>query len=315
MATAREAAFLARLQRRSARLSPALQDEILEAWRIIRESLSDAEVARLIDSGQIDAIVDDALMDRATVGLRAKIVESVQRSFRASVPDLPNAGTVDGQIAVAFDTLNPRVIDAVRKLDSRVINALSDSVRETVRAYVENGLRDGRSARAIAKDLKPLLGLAPNQATAVENYRKALESGTQKSLDYKLRDRRYDTRVSAGTMTPEQIDKAVEVYRRKMEQFNAATNAQTAARDSAKLGQHLSWLDAVDKRVVDPGSLFKRWVTVGDDRVRPEHQVMNGEEVPYDNYYSNGDMVPGESSYNCRCTSRYVVKRAQPAIA
>jgi hypothetical protein len=31
--------------------------------------------------------------------------------------------------------------------------------------------------------------------------------------------------------------------------------------------------------------------------------------VPFDDTYSNGEMVPGESTYNCRCVSIVFVAR------
>ncbi len=47
------------------------------------------------------------------------------------------------------------------------------------------------------------------------------------------------------------------------------------------------------------GLRTKIWVTVGDSRVRPEHQELDGEEVPIDGYFSNGLLEPSEP--NCRC--------------
>lgn len=44
----------------------------------------------------------------------------------------------------------------------------------------------------------------------------------------------------------------------------------------------------------------KSWLTAGDDRVRPEHVVMNGETVGIEETFSNGLMYPSEP--NCRCT-------------
>ncbi len=42
---------------------------------------------------------------------------------------------------------------------------------------------------------------------------------------------------------------------------------------------------------------------------RDEHVPMNGETVPYDQPYSNGQMIPGEGDYNCGCLSRYHLQR------
>lgn len=45
---------------------------------------------------------------------------------------------------------------------------------------------------------------------------------------------------------------------------------------------------------------IKIWVTVGDDRVRPEHKKLDGEEQPINAVFSNGLQKPSEP--NCRCT-------------
>lgn len=47
----------------------------------------------------------------------------------------------------------------------------------------------------------------------------------------------------------------------------------------------------------------KEWGTAGDDRVRDEHQDMEGEQVGLNESFSNGLLFPSEP--NCRCRVRY----------
>lgn len=285
-----------RVQRRAASLSPELAKELLDAYDVIRQSLSPADIERAIESGRIDTIIDDALLDRSLLPFRDKLQQAVRKGFETT--QIPRAD-------LGFDQLSPKVVDAVREMDSRVVNTIKQDIRDVVTAHVENGLRDGVAPRTVARQIKAYVGLAPNQAKAVENYRKALE-GDGNPLDYKLRDRRFDRR----DMTPAQIDKAVAAYQRRMENFHANTIARTATVDAQKLGNRLAWQEAIDSGAVQAGTVFRRWVTVGDDRVRDEHVAMNGEEVPFDQHYSNGELVPGESAWNCRCVERYIVRRA-----
>lgn len=299
-----------RVNRRAAALQPEVGKALLDAWRIVRAGLSDLELTHLIVSGRLDQIIDDALLNRAFIPLRDKLQHAVEKGFQSTVIELPKAGKVDGAVAVAFDTLSPKVIEAVRKLDTRVINTLKDEVRETVRAYVENGLRDGRSPAVVARELRGVIGLSPSQLQQVENFRDALEGKPGRDVtNYTLRNRALDRLIAKGPLTQEQIDRYTEQYNRKRIAQNAATNAKTATLDSYKLGQKLSWQEARDKGLVN-GTLMKSWITVGDDRVRPEHQEMQGETVPFDNTYSNGDDIPGESTFNCRCLNRVFVKKA-----
>ena len=53
------------------------------------------------------------------------------------------------------------------------------------------------------------------------------------------------------------------------------------------------------------GSQTKEWVTVGDGRVRPAHQKLNGEVVGIDETFSDGEQYPGEHDINCRCHLEY----------
>jgi len=42
-----------------------------------------------------------------------------------------------------------------------------------------------------------------------------------------------------------------------------------------------------------------------DSRERDSHIAMEGDTVPWDQLYSNGQMIPGDTEYNCRCVSIY----------
>ena len=305
---ARDRALWLRVQRRVGTLAPPVRARLLDAYRVLRESVSDAELTRLIASGQWEKILDDLLLKRALAPVREELVKVVEKGLKSAVPTLPKAGLVDGAVGVAFDVLNPRVIAAVRQLDDRAINTLDADIREGVRAVVRKGLRDGVSARTIGRDLRGMIGLAPNHVEYVQNYRAELEEGSAAALDRRLRNRRYDTAVARGSMTPGQIDRAVAAYEKRLLDFNATTNARTMAGDSLKLGQHLSWQDAIDNGMVNKEQVWKRWVGVMDDRERPEHVDMEGETVRYDSAFSNGQQIPGETDFNCRCILRYIVQ-------
>jgi hypothetical protein len=271
-----------RFQRRVASLSPEASKALLDAWNVIRDSLTAEEMERLIQG-------DDALLDRALLRFRARVRSAVEKGFTANTAHLPKGGKVDGVVASAFDVLNPKVIEAVRALDSRVVNTLKEEIRETFKAFVENGLRLGKNPKEIAREIRPLVGMSSTQVENAEKFRAKLE---------------------AKGLPAAKIDKQVATYQRKAIALNANTNARTATVDSLKLGQHLSWEDAAAKGIVDKALLFKTWVTVGDDRVRDEHEALNGQSVHFDNAFSNGDVIPGESAFNCRCVLSYRQKRA-----
>jgi hypothetical protein len=306
--TPAELRFWNRAQQRAARFSPEIRAAILRAFQIIRDSLSERELAAIIQSGNLDRlfaeVLSDQVLDRAFIPVRDRIRNATATGFRYTVADLPRGGIVDGTLAVSFNYLNPRVITAIRGLDSTVMDRLTHDVRETVRAFVEQGIRDGVNPRTIARDLRDVIGLGPTQLQEVQNYRDALMGlNGRRVADYTLRDLRMNPR------TPEQIEKAVAAYQKRRVALNAETTARTAALDAMKLGQQLSWADAVEKGVVNGDQLKKRWRGVMDDRERDSHIAMEGDVAAWDQPYSNGQMTPGENEWNCRCLSMFFVAR------
>jgi hypothetical protein len=302
--TAYEKLFWLRVQRQAAALQPEFAQALLRAFALLRSGIMPSEVARLLTEASVERMLATAFADpvlyQAFLPVRDILRQSVAQTARDYGRNLPIR-----TVTVAFDSLNPKVITAIRSLETRVIDRLQSDVRDTVRAYVENGLRDGAHPREVARDLRAVIGLAPNQEQWVRNYRKELQSGDLAALDRRLHDRRFSAALRNGTLTPEKIDRMVDIYRKRMLAFNAETNARTAALDSHKLGQRLTWDAAVARGDVDGNRLMKRWVGVKDDRERPEHLAMEGERVPYDEPFSNGEQQPGDSTFNCRCVALY----------
>jgi hypothetical protein len=219
---------------------------------------------------------------------------------------LPRARELVG----VFDVLNPRVIDAVRALDDKVTAALKADVREMVRGAVERGLVEGVNPRTSARSIRQAVGLGPTQEQQVRNFRRALETGdVAKALGYEKRDRRFDARIRRGELTPAQIDQMVDIYRKRRIALNAESVARTAALDSVKGAQRLSWDSAIARGIVDRDRLRKQWVTTLDGRERPLHHRLNGTVVGYDETFPTGDIVPGQSEWNCRCIARYFLAR------
>jgi uncharacterized protein with gpF-like domain len=104
-------------------------------------------------------------------------------------------------------------------------------------------------------------------------------------------------------------------YKNRMIAFNAETLTRTATLQAMKQGQHAAWMQAAERGDVDAGQLYKQWQTVGDDKVRPSHVAMQGEIALATDPYSNGDVIPGESEFNCRCLSVYFTSKHDPRAA
>lgn len=54
----------------------------------------------------------------------------------------------------------------------------------------------------------------------------------------------------------------------------------------------------------------RRWRDSNDNRVREEHEKLDGEYAAMGEPFSNGQMVVGETDVNCRCTAEFVIDAA-----
>jgi hypothetical protein len=285
-----------RARSRARRIQGALSLAVLKAFDTIRANVSDTDLEEIIRTHALDRLVADVaaggsvtvLIDRAFLGVSVRIRQAVESAFTTAVRDLPDAGRVDGVVGVAFDYLSPHVVDGIRQLDTKVVETLAADTRDVVKAFVENGLRDGDSASTIARELRQVIGLSPTQLENTIKYEAKLEAD--------------------ASLSDAAVERMVTAYTRRAVALNAETVSRTASLDAMKLGQDLAWRDAMDRGIVEPGSLNKTWKGVMDDRERDEHVAMEGETVPFEAPYSNGQMIPGEDEYNCRCISMVTVQ-------
>jgi hypothetical protein len=304
-----------RTHARIAALRPEMIAALYKAYTIIADSFSESEITDIIQSGNLDRLVTEALTDavfaRAFIPIRERMRETMRAGFRYATPSLPGAGKIDGTLAVAFDHLSPNVVTAIQKLDTAVLTNLKTETRAVVRAAVEEGIKLGQGPRTTARSLRSVIGLGPTQMKEVENFRDALLGQNGRSVaDYTLRDKRVDRMLAKGPLTPQQVERYTEAYRKRRIALNAETTARTATLDAFKAGQRLSWQNAIDSGIVDGGNLMHQWIGVMDLRERPEHIAMEKETVPFDQPYSNGELVPGSDTYNCRCLDRFFVERS-----
>jgi uncharacterized protein with gpF-like domain len=311
--TPAERLFWHRVQQRAARLQPDLSREIIRGFRELRSLIGETGLLNVLEAGAVDRIIQEALnpttLKTAFQPLRERIVDGVRQAAKAHGREMPAQLRT---ASVGFDILNPKIVSAIGELDTRVMQTLGDSVRETVRQIVTRGIEEGQGPRAIARDLRDRLALAPNQEAAVANFQRMLEEGDTEALTRALRDRRFDGSVKkafAGDgLSESQIGRMVESYRRRMEAFNAETIARTAALDAQRLGQHLTWQAAGDRGDVNIALVQKTWRGVLDSRERPSHVAMEGQVVGFDDTFSNGQTLPGDDEYNCRCIPMYSLK-------
>lgn len=175
----------------------------------------------------------------------------------------------------------------VELLTPALLRVLSPAVVDALRAGFGSGL-----ARVSAR--LPFDADAPAVREAVERI-----VGLAESVPATLAGR-VETIVRDGLaagQTYAEIGDAIRAAVPEMTANQAAVVGRTTAGQAFEAGQAEAFTAAGVER--------KRWLSMRDGAVRPEHAELDGEEVAMGESFSNGEDYP--SSINCRCTVLPVV--------
>lgn len=284
-------------------------DEI-SSWLKDRQSLETIE--RLIATGRTWQILDQADVARAGAALASDINGVFQEAAQRVASRIGEV--TDNQ--VVYDVTNSRAARAMQDQTWRLVGTFSNEQRQVIRDVLSNGTRRGDNPIVVARSLRDSIGLTPFQAQAVDNYRRALETGDASALDRELRDRRFDPTVRGlvdGTKTasPEQVQRMVDRYRQNYVNLRAETIAQTESTTAVHEGAEDAWHQAIDKGDIDADALVSTWHAAKDKRTRASHREMDGQERGHGEPFTSGNgatlrypgdpQAPEDEVINCRC--------------
>lgn len=289
---------------------PELRAEFLDFVAILVESFTLAEIAAMVESGSFGPLL-------LGVERHARALASVYNDNWRAAGDAA-AEFLDGHLSVVvnFDMINERAVRAMRENQLRLVQGLVQGQRDTLRTALLDGQLRGANPIETARVIRDSLGLTPYQMRVIENYRRALETGSSNALDRALRDHRFDRTVEAAlrgerSLTPERIDRMVERYRERWVKYRAEVVGRTEALRATHQGNQAMYQQAVDEGLLDPFSLERKWVPARDARVRDSHQIMRGQirdlNQPFESGLGNllrypGDPnAPPEDTVQCRC--------------
>lgn len=340
--TPAEAAFKARLERRALSMTPDLATRYFEAYRLIREALTPIELQRALADGTFELLLDELFTDNPgddpkLASLRARLDQMILDVGRLESKHLPS--WIQPK---AFNILNPVVIEAARAYDSSALRTLTTEVEDMISTAVRVGLSEGKNPRAIARTVQQSVGLTSRQWEWVANFRRELVTGDRSALERalgkgvlttedgetitrrghagnegltKAQLRTLDRMLGKDTLSREQVEKMVDAYRRRLIALNTEAHVKTQTLQAQKLGQRMAWEEAISRGVVNRADLKRKWLTTLDGRERPEHHDLHGTVVGFDEEFPNGEITPGESTYNCRCAARVFIGKRQEVAA
>ncbi len=268
------------------RMAAGFEKPVADAFKAAAKTLADrasvAALAEAIKQGNVDAVI--SILGLAPDGA----------SFAGVLPPLQQAAAVAGQASIAtaaaggvagatnatlsFDLFNPHTSAFLRDYGFRLIQQISQEVREGIAEAVRAGVEAGQGPAVTARAVKQVagFGLTKQQARALHNYRRELESLDANALERALRDKRFDKTIQAAikgakgkALTKEQIDKMVARYAERLLAHRAMVIARTESLRAANMGAHLAMRQAVENGSIPEAAIVRRWVVAKDERVCP----------------------------------------------
>jgi hypothetical protein len=234
-------------------------------------SRSAEQAIRLIDMGILQEDLTNASMDLMR--------EAMRQAGQGSLELLPGY-----QIDYSFDMLNPRAVDWLSVNSASLVTGVTDNTVEALRYILRRSFVDGIPPRDAAVLIRKVVGLLPQHATAVYNYRQEL--------------------IAKG-MVPRRIDDLVEGYADRLLTFRAEMIARTETIRAASMGQHEGWRQAVGDGLLDPARTRRKWIVTPDDRLsRDRCAPMAGQQRGLEEEFQTGlgnYVLTPPSGPNCRC--------------
>ena len=240
--------------------------------------------------------------------LYASFVKGGQTAIIELLPEL--------QKEVIFDTLGTRAVDTIRTQVAIAAKEATLTLAEGVRQLIDNKAGVLVDVKAQAKAIVDSIGLTKNQAIAISNYRKQLESSKLLGFTNPL-NRRIDPldftliqqQMSSGNLAAVDIDRLVKNYRNSLLEKHALDIARTETMAAVNSGRQELWEQAMDQGVLTEND-NKYWIVTPDDKLRGTHAAipkMNPHGVPirsqfitpFGNVHGPQDRLV--ELINCRC--------------
>ena len=314
---------------------------------MVREMVDEhtlAELTALLAAGNAQEAL--AVFDRAAQTFATQYNTAYVAAGTSAAAFLSNeALTVD----VRFDQTNDR---AVRQMEQGKLHAkiqLGERQKRVTRNALRDGIAEGFGPRQQARAFRESIGLTDTQRIHVANFRQELTGGYngvpslrlqtkdgQPITVRRLRDGRFNSAINRAIRDKErlsdaQIDRMVTRYRERYIKYRSEVIARTESLRAVHQATEEAYQQGIDAGQFREDQLIRTWRSVGDDRVRDSHVILNGQERGenggwqgihgFIRYPCDPD-APPEESISCRCvvTTRILSeaqadRRAQALVA
>ena len=232
-------------------------------------------------------------------------------------------------ISYSLQVRSPKVTDFLAERRLKLAGDMADEQLQTIQTVLADAARMGQAPAATARILRQTIGLTPNQASQVINYRRQLETLDPRAQQRALHDKRFDKTINraieTGTqLTDDQINRMVDNYQARYIALRATTIARTEGVGAANNGHVEAVRGFLDQN--PEFTVIKTWIATDDSRTRQDHRELDrkavvGLDTPF--RAGSGDLIlwphdpdaPARQVVNCRCTlSTQIVPRASAAL-
>lgn len=288
MATPTPNAVFQSLHRFADRFADPMEDEILRAFGVTRESIDlnalesvltaiyeRAQFARAAQAPVLDAAARAALIRAMRIDdvLQPELAARLTRIFSRLTTGgaTVTAATMPERIRPAFNLVNPRAVTFARREAGKLVREVTDEQRKLVSRMVARGIREGIEPRKTAKILRESIGLTRYQEKIVSRFRdvhaedmlaRAASGDTLLEPQRKILRRLQAKRPT----TAAQADRLAAQYRDLKVRDRAMSIARTETIRASAGGQQVVWDEAGKQGLIVAEETRQFWMYTADSR-------------------------------------------------
>jgi hypothetical protein len=309
-----------------------IEKAFLDAIRARANSINMAELAAAIEARDFNRAVNIAGLTRADM---FPFDTAITQAYVAGGSTVAAAAPAFA-VSFGFDGRATRAEAWARShvggLVTNIVNEQLDLLRETIGTQLAGGIGPRQVALDIAGRIGPgnrrvggFIGLDRQSMRWRDNARRELETLDRNYFTRKGRDKRLDSTIltamkNGKPLAKADIDRAVGRYSDTLLLDRGKRIARTESITALRAGRDEGVEQAIEAGAIAQESLKRIWNATGDARTRPDHMVMNGQEVdgmntPFTLPDGSRMRYPGDTSLGasaaqtimCRCFQEYRV--------
>lgn len=265
-----------------------------------------ARMARELDRGQLARMADVATPTTVASWVAPTVVQKATIDLDRLYADVFGAGARAGageasglHLTPRFDVVNQAAVDYAAQRSARMVAYINDESRQAIANIIARAQRDGLGVDDQLKLISQLVGLTPQQAGALYNYRQALTDRMNAGRYGEAAARALGSRarISGGEVGRGQfafnpwrgeplngraIDRLVREYAGRQLAWRAEMIARTETMMAANAGRIATYQTMISDGTLAGATITRTWSVTHDDRLCAVCAAMDGKVLSYE---------------------------------